>query len=73
MLTKLLERAFEEAAKLPAGDQDCLAEWLLAEIESEERWSRQFAASSDQLAELARRALAEHASGETEDLNANEV
>jgi len=40
-MTKLLEKAFEEAAKLPAGDQDSLAEWLLAEIESEERWSRQ--------------------------------
>jgi len=68
-MTKLLEKAFEEAAKLPAGDQDSLAEWLLAEIDSEERWSRQFAASSDQLAELARRALAEHAAGETEDLD----
>jgi len=67
-MTKLLEKAFEEAARLPAGDQDSLAAWLLAEIESEERWSRQFTDSADQLAELARRALAEHEAGETEDL-----
>ena len=72
-MTKLLEKAFEEAAKLPAGDQDSLAEWLLAEIESEERWSRQFAASSDQLAELARWALAKHAAGETEDLDPDDI
>lgn len=72
-MTKLLEKAFEEAAKLPAGDQDNLAEWLLAEIESDEHWSRQFAASSDQLAELARRALAEHAAGETKDLDPDAI
>jgi hypothetical protein len=72
-MTKLLEKAFEEASKLPAGDQDSLAGWLLAEIESEERWSRQFAASSDQLAELARSALAEHAAGETEDLDPDHI
>ena len=72
-MTRLLEKAFEEAAKLPAGDQDSLAEWLLAEIESEEGWSRQFADSSEQLAELARRALAEHAAGETEDLDPDDM
>jgi hypothetical protein len=72
-MTKLLEKAFEEAAKLPAGDQDSLAEWLLAEIESEERWSRQLTDSADQLAELARRALAEHAAGKTEDLDPDAI
>ena len=58
-MTKLLERAFEEAAKLPAGAQDSLAEWLLAELESEARWSDRFSASADKLAEIAQRALAE--------------
>jgi hypothetical protein len=72
-MTKLLEKAFGEAAKLPDGEQDSLAAWLLAEIESEERWSRQLATSSDQLADLARRALAEHAAGETEDLDPDAI
>lgn len=72
-MTKLLAKAFGKAAKLPGGDQDSLAEWLFAEIESEELWSRPFAGSSDQLAELARLALAEHAAGETEDLDPDAI
>jgi hypothetical protein len=68
-MTKLLEKAFEEAGKLPAGEQDSLAQWLLAELESETRWSEQFASSADKLAILAQRALSEHAAGETTDLD----
>ena len=36
-MTKLLERAFARAAKLPAGEQDAFAEFVLAELASEER------------------------------------
>jgi hypothetical protein len=72
-MTKLLEKAFEEAAKLPAGAQDSLAEWLLGELQSDARWSEQFSASAEKLAELAQRALAEHAAGTTQDLDADDV
>jgi len=37
-MTKLLEKAFEEASKLPEEDQDALAEMLLVDLSSEERW-----------------------------------
>ncbi len=37
-MTKLLEKAFAEATKLPKKDQDKLARWVLAEIAAEERW-----------------------------------
>jgi len=36
-MTRLLEKAFEAASKLPEEDQDALAEMLLNEIASEER------------------------------------
>jgi hypothetical protein len=64
-MTQLLDKAVCEAAKLPEPEQDALAAILLAEIESERRWSESFAKSQDALAELANEALAEHEAGKT--------
>jgi hypothetical protein len=64
-MTQLLERAFTEAAKLPEPEQDAMASLLLAELESEQRWSRSFASSQNGLAQLADEALRELAAGET--------
>ena len=68
-MTKLLERAFAEAAKLPAEEQDALAAAMLSEIDSEHRWDRLFARSEDVLAELAEEALTEHHAGRTKRLD----
>jgi hypothetical protein len=64
-MTKLLEKAFEAAAKLPDADQDALAEAVLAEVAAERRWDEMFAASKDVLSEMAEEALAEHRAGRT--------
>jgi hypothetical protein len=68
-LTKLLQRAFEEASKLPEGDQDALGRILLEELASERRWEDLFAGSRDLLAELADQALAERRAGRTRKLD----
>ena len=68
-MTKLLEKAFAEAAKLPAEEQDALATAVLSEIDSERHWDRLFAASEDMLSELAEEALTEHRTGRTKPLN----
>ncbi len=68
-MTKALEQAFAEAAKLSPEDQKALASWLLAELASERRWSDAFANSQAHLADLADEARAEHRRGETEDLD----
>jgi hypothetical protein len=47
-MTQLLERAFAAASKLPAAEQDAVASFLLAEIESEHRWSAAFATLADE-------------------------
>ena len=65
-MTELLAKAFDEAGQLPEEEQDSIAEWLLAELRSEQRWSAAFSKSSDQLARLAEEALCEDAAGETE-------
>ena len=37
-MTKLLQKAFEEASKLPGSEQDALGCILLGELASERRW-----------------------------------
>jgi len=64
-MTQLLQRAFSEASKLPEAEQDAFASLLLAELESEQRWSQSFASSQEKLATLADEALAEFEAGQT--------
>jgi hypothetical protein len=71
MVTKLLEQAFSEAAKLPQQEQDVLASMILEELSSERRWDKAFVDSEDLLAQLADEALAEHREGKTQDLDPN--
>lgn len=68
-MTKLLERAFAEVSKLPDGDQDAIAAWLLEELASERRWERAFSGSRHPLESLADQALAEHRQGRTQELD----
>ena len=68
-MTKLLQKAFEDASKLPESEQEALGRILLDELASERRWEELFAGSHDLLAELAERALAEHRAGRTEKLD----
>ena len=68
-MTTRLEQAFTEASKLAPKEQDALANWLLAELHSEKRWGRLFAGSQEALSKLAAEALAEHHSGQTQELN----
>ena len=64
-MTKLLEKAFAQAVKLPKREQDKLAKWLLSEMESERKWDEAFSRSSGQLGQLAEEALQEHRKGRT--------
>ena len=64
-MTKLLEKAFEDASRLPEEDQDALAEMLISDLASEECWTKAFAKSQDKLAILAKEALAEFEVGKT--------
>lgn len=67
-MTKLLEKALQEVAKLPASEQDAVAAILLEELASEQRWAASFAESQDELARLAEQALAEYTAGRTKPL-----
>jgi hypothetical protein len=64
-MTQLLERAFNQVSLLPESEQDAVASLLLAELASEHRWSHSFAASQDELAQMAEEALQEFTDGKT--------
>lgn len=69
LMTHLLDKAFNEAAKLPPQEQDMIAGYILDELQSEGQWQQQFEGSQDALASLAGEALKEHKAGLTKDLD----
>ena len=68
-MTTRLEQAFTEASELSLKEQDASADWVLAELRSEKKWDRLFANSQEVLSKLTSEALAEHHSGQTQELN----
>ncbi len=73
-MTRMMETALAEAAKLPEDLQDSLAAVILQEIDSERRWEELFARpeSRDLLARLADQAVAAHRDGRSRRLGAGE-
>lgn len=64
-MTALLEKAFEQATKLPEVEQNVLAKWLLDELEAERGWEKAFAESEDILERLADAAIEAKRQGKT--------
>ena len=72
-MTKLLEKAFAEAAKLPEQAQNRIAAHLLEELADDAKWDASFAASAPKLERLAAEALEEFRAGRTEELGFDEL
>lgn len=72
-MTNLLQRAFDEASKLPAAEQDLLASRLLAELAREDDFDRAIEASAEKLGRLSAEALAEYRAGRTEELDPDKL
>jgi hypothetical protein len=73
MMTRLLEKAFDAASKLPEEEQDAFAEWILAELTSEQRWEEAFAHSEDALSKLADEVIREYRLGETQEFDPDQL
>ncbi len=72
-MTKLLEKAFKEASRLPEVEQNALAKWVMEELEAEGKWEKAFAASEDILDRLADEAILAHKQGKTKPLNLKDL
>ena len=65
-MTQLLEKVIHRISELSPSQQDEFASFMLAELESEERWDKLFATSQDLLSKMADEAVAEFQAGSTE-------
>ena len=72
-MTRLLEKAFVDASRLPDIEQNTLAKWLLEELEAERKWDITFAGSEDILGQLADGAIEAHRHGKTMPLNIDKL
>jgi hypothetical protein len=72
-MTKLLERAFEEASKLPEITQNALAKWLMEEMKDEKKWEMSFAETEDVLERLADEAILADKQGKTNPLDVDRL
>jgi hypothetical protein len=72
-MTSLLEKAFDQAKKLPEMEQNLLARRILEELKSESKWEKLFSESEDLLAEMADSALKDEEKGKTSDLDENKL
>ena len=74
-MTRLLQEAFEQITKLPQEEQNRYAQFLLATLESDQRWAELFARpeSEDLLEHLADETLAAHRAGRTRPVNIEEL
>ena len=68
-MTTLLKEAFTKASALPAKDQDAFARFLIAEIDDEAEWDASFSSSQNEIALMAKEALAEYKTGKTKPLD----
>ncbi|MCY3739398.1 MAG: hypothetical protein OXH00_00105 [Candidatus Poribacteria bacterium] len=72
-MTPLLEKALSEVYKLSPEEQDAIAAVILEELEDEQKWSKAFAESQDQLAQLAHRVRADIKAGHSEKMDIDEL
>jgi len=61
-----LEAAISRIASLPDDEQERLANWLVAELDDENRWQNSFNNTVPIIRQMADEALAEYERGETE-------
>jgi hypothetical protein len=73
MVTKRFEKVIKKVGKLPADEQDALADWILKELADEQSWQNSFAESQDLLEKMADKAMQEHEQGKTSPLDLSDL
>jgi len=68
-MTRTLDAAIAKLAALPPEEQDRVGRWLLEELADDAEWTRRFEGSQGALSKLADEARAEHAAGQTTDID----
>ena len=74
-MSQLLQQAFERASELPQEQQDSLARFLMAELETERQWMELVCRpeSEEMLERMADEAMAAHGAGLAQPLNLEDL
>jgi hypothetical protein len=72
-MTKLMEQALDEVAKLSTSDQDAIASLILEELLDESEWDRQFSASQEQLSRIAEKVRQDIRAGRVRSIGIDEL
>jgi len=72
-MTQLLEKALNEVYKLSPEQQDAIAAVILEELADEQQWDAAFAASKDNLEELARKVRQDIEAGRVKKMGFDEL
>jgi hypothetical protein len=68
-MTRAMEQAIERLKRVPETQQEELAQFLLHELEEDERWAATTQSRRPQLDRLIKDVLADHAAGKTRPLD----
>lgn len=68
-VSRAFDTAIEKMSALPPEEQDRIAQWLLGELQDEERWTQAFSSSQDALGRLADEARADVKAGRATQLD----
>ena len=72
-MTQLLEKAIARLQQLSPEEQDAMAQFILDELEDEQRWDEAFAHSQDALSRLAEEVRHDIQTGKVKPLGMDEV
>ncbi|MDE0265179.1 MAG: hypothetical protein OXJ37_22460 [Bryobacterales bacterium] len=73
IVSRAFDTAIEKMSALPPEEQDRIAQWLLGELQDEERWTQAFSSSQDALNKLADEARAEIKAGRASQLDPDKL
>ena len=72
-MTRALDTAIARITTLPPEEQDRIAQWLLDELNDEDRWTERFENSQDSLGGLAEEARSEREAGKATRLDPDKL
>ncbi len=72
-MSRAFDTAIEKMSALPPEVQDRIAQWLLGELEDEERWTQAFSGTQDALSRLADESRADIKAGRATQLDPDKL
>ena len=73
IVSRAFDTAIEKMSALPPEERDRIAQWLLGELQDEERWTQAFSSSQHALSKLADEALADIEAGKATELDPDKL